>query len=418
MELAVSAFHIGPQRFFTGIVRDITERKRLEDELRLRLEELAENDQRKNEFLATLAHELRNPLAPIRNALQILHMTPAGSDTIPLHQIMERQVTHMVRLVDDLLEVSRITSGKIELRPEPVDLAGVLHSAVETSKPLLEACGHSFTISIPAEPIPLVADPVRLSQVVANLLNNAAKYTEAGGKIWLSASRNNGEVAISVRDTGVGIPPEMLPQLFRMFAQADRDHKRAQGGLGIGLALAKNLVEMQGGRIEARSEGEGCGAEFVVHLPLGAPGPAPHPEAPSERPEMDASLGSRVLIVDDNHDAAASLALLLRHWGHDVRTANDGHAAIATVESFQPSVVLLDLGMPGMSGYEVAERIQGMPAGKTCVLVALTGWGQEEDRRRTRDAGFHHHLVKPVDFGAIQTLLAGEIGAAGHRGKS
>jgi PAS domain S-box-containing protein len=406
MELAVSTFQIGSQRFFTGIVRDVTDRKQLEDELRLRVEELAERDQRKNEFLATLAHELRNPLAPIRNALQILRMSPPGSDTGPLQDIMERQVNHMVRLVDDLLEVSRITSGKIELRPEPVDLAGVLHSAVETSKPLMEACGHRFTLSLPAEPLPVVADPVRLSQVVANLLNNAAKYTEPGGKIWLSACRNNGDVAISVRDTGMGISPAMLPQLFRMFAQSDRDHKRAQGGLGIGLALAKSLVEMQGGWIEARSEGEGCGAEFVVHLPLREAGPATRLQGlATDRPPEAVSAGSRVLVVDDNHDAAGSLAILLRIMGNDVRTAGDGPAALAAIASFQPSVVLLDLGMPGMSGYEVAERIQNLPAGKQCVLVALTGWGQEEDRRRTQEAGFKYHLVKPVEFETIQSLL-------------
>lgn len=251
-----------------------------------------------------------------------------------------------------------------------------------------------------------MADPVRLSQVVANLLNNAAKYTETGGKISLSASRNNGDVAISVRDTGIGVSPAMLPKLFRMFSQADRDHKRAQGGLGIGLALSKSLVELHGGRIQARSEGEGCGTEFIVHLPLAGSESAPVLERTDGNSLTDnRSVRSRVLVVDDNEDAASSLAMLLARIGNDVQTANDGQSALEVLQAFKPSVVLLDLGMPGMSGYEVAERAQYLPEGKRCSLVALTGWGQDEDRQRTKEAGFKAHLVKPVKIEALKTLL-------------
>ena len=406
MDLAVSEFRLGPRRFFTGIVRDITERKQLEDQLRQRLEELSGIDRRKNEFLATLAHELRNPLAPIRNALQILRITATeNQDARRLQEIMERQVAHMVRLVDDLLEVSRITSGKIELRTEPVEISAVLTSALETSKPLIEANGHRFDMTVPSEPLTVVADPVRLSQVVSNLLNNAAKYTEPGGQIWLAATRHNGVASISVRDTGVGISPAMLPQIFRMFAQADKDHKRAQGGLGIGLALAKSLIEMHGGRIEVHSEGEGRGSEFTVHLPL-AQRKLSAADLPATSSAERPAAGRRVLVVDDNQDAAISLGMLLNMLGHDVQTANDGVAALESIASFHPAVVFLDIGMPGMSGYEVAQRARALPAGQECVLVALTGWGQEDDRRRSKEAGFDHHLVKPVELNALHALLS------------
>jgi PAS domain S-box-containing protein len=407
MELAVSAFRIGTRRYFTGIVRDITERKLLEAQLQQRIDELAESDQRKNEFIATLAHELRNPLAPIRNSLQILSMTPAvDGSTRNLHEIMERQVNHMVRLVDDLLEVSRITSGKIELRTQQVEIASVIHSAVETSKPLIEANGHRLMLTVPPDALTVMADPVRLSQVVANLLNNAAKYTEPGGSIWLCASRQHGDVSISVRDTGVGISPALLPQIFQMFAQADKDHKRAQGGLGIGLALAKRLIEMHGGRLEVHSDGRGRGSEFVIRLPLVEPRtPIAERATPVDFNGQPAP-SSRVLVVDDNVDAAASLAMLLTALGHEVRAANDGASALEAIRSFNPSVVLLDLGMPGMSGYEVARRARTMLTGKPTVLIALTGWGQEDDRRRTREAGFDHHLVKPVEIKTLKALLS------------
>jgi CheY-like chemotaxis protein len=305
------------------------------------------------------------------------------------------------------LEVSRITSGKIELRREPVDLAAVIQSATETSKPLIEASRHGFTLSMPAEPLTVMADSLRLSQVVANLLNNAAKYTEAGGTISLSVSRIGENAEISVKDTGVGISPEMLHDVFRMFSQAGRDRKRAQGGLGIGLALAKDLAEKHGGQIEARSEGEGRGSEFIVRLPLAAPRPLQTAKQPTPaQAPAGAAAGSRVLVVDDNCDAASSLASLLRVMGSEVRTANDGQAALEAIESFRPSLVLLDLGMPDMSGYEVAEHIQKIRGGKECILVALTGWGQAEDRQRTKAAGFRRHLVKPIEFGTLKTLVA------------
>lgn len=407
MDLAVSTFHIGSRRFFTGIVRDITERKQLEDQLRQRVEQLAEADRRKNEFLATLAHELRNPLAPISNSLQLLRIT--GIENLPasgLQEIMERQVGNLVRLVDDLLEVSRINNGKVDLRPERIEIAGVLQTAVETSKPLIEANRHELTVTIPPEPLTVIGDPVRLSQVVANLLNNAAKYSEPGGRIWLAASSQNGELSISVRDTGIGISSAMLPEVFHMFSQADREHKRSQGGLGIGLALAKSLIELHGGRIDVHSDGEGLGSEFIIHLPLAERLPPVFDGRASGSFENQLSTRSRVLVVDDNQDAALSLAMLLSRLGHDVQTADNGPAALEAIQSLKPAVVLLDLGMPGMSGYEVAVHARAMPAGRECILVALTGWGQEEDRRRSSAAGFNYHLLKPVDVEQLKTVLS------------
>ena len=323
-----------------------------------------------------------------------------------VHEMMERQVNHLVRLVDDLLEMSRITSGKIDLRKEPVEIATVIRSAVETSTPLIDAGGHQIATTIPLEPLTVEADPVRLSQVIANLLNNAAKYTDPGGQIWLTVARVGREVVVSVRDTGIGISAAILPQVFQMFIQADRDHKRSQGGLGIGLALAKRLIEMHGGRIEAKSAGEGLGSEFMIRLPL-APKQLPVSDgAASARQDERRSHCSRILIVDDNQDAASSLGLLLSMLGNDVQTAHDGVSALEAMDSFHPSVVLLDLGMPGMSGFEVARRVRELPQCQNTVIIALTGWGQEEDRRRTREAGIDHHLVKPVDVNALELLLA------------
>jgi signal transduction histidine kinase/ActR/RegA family two-component response regulator len=368
---------------------------------------LKKDIERKNAFLATLAHELRNPLAPILNSLQLIRMK--GIEDLPasgLQETIERQVNHMVRLVDDLLELSRINNGKINLRPEPIEIAGVLRSAVETSRPLIEAGRHELTMTMAPEPLTVVGDAVRLSQVVANLLNNAARYTEPGGQIWLAASRENGDVAVSVRDSGIGISPSLLPGLFQMFSQADKDHKRSQGGLGIGLALAKSLIELHSGRIEAYSEGEGRGSEFIIRLPF-AEGErlVANPNA-LDSCEQHLIARSRVLVVDDNLDAARTLAMLLSALGNDVQTADNGPAALEVLQSFKPAVVLLDLGMPGMSGYEVAARARATPAGRKCVLVALTGWGQEEDRRRSREAGFNHHLLKPVDIEELKTLLS------------
>ncbi len=364
-----------------------------------------ETDRRKDEFLATLAHELRTPLAPIRNSVHILRL--AGGDrgvAERVYEMMERQVNHMVRLVDDLMEVSRITRGKIDLRKEPVELAAVVHSAVETSKPLIETARHQLAIDLPAGPLTLNADPVRLAQVLANLLNNAAKYTPEGGRIWLTARRAGANVEISVRDSGAGIPAEVLPKVFDLFMQGERTYSRAQGGLGIGLTLVRSLVNLHGGGVEARSDGPGRGSEFVVRLPLAAAQLAAPDGDRYARPAAVAP--RRILVVDDNRDAADSLGMLLKFLGADVCTANDGPAALEAFQTYRPSVVLLDIGLPEMDGYEVARRTRQQPEGGDVTLIALTGWGQEEDRRRSREAGIDHHLVKPVDLGALEKLLA------------
>jgi CheY-like chemotaxis protein len=375
--------------------------------LKMAEEALREADRRKDEFLATLAHELRNPLAPVRNSLHILRL--AGADAAAQKQIvdmMERQVNHMVRLVDDLLEVSRITRGKIDLRKEVVDVAAVVRSAVETAGPVVEGAGHQLAISLPPEPVLLEADPVRLAQVVVNLLNNAAKYTEAGGQIWLTARREAGQVALSVRDTGTGIPAEMLPRVFDMFTQVDRTLGRAQGGLGIGLALVRSLVQMHGGSVEARSDGPGRGSEFTVRLPLARSDVRRASENDGVAKSSAALAGRRILVVDDNRDAADSLAMLLRFMGAEVLTAYDGPSALEVVRVHRPAVVFLDLGMPGMDGYAVAAQVRREPQYQDVTLIALTGWGQEEDRRRSREAGFDDHLTKPPDIGALEQLLS------------
>ncbi|HEX7383984.1 MAG TPA: ATP-binding protein [Burkholderiaceae bacterium] len=374
-------------------------------ELRLAQQALAEADHRKDEFLATLAHELRNPLAPLRNAVHILRR--AGDDralAARVHEMIERQVEHMVRLVDDLMEVSRISSGKIELRRARTDLASVLKSAVEASRPLIERARHTLTLDLPEWPLALDADPVRLAQVFANLLNNAAKFTDEGGRIELVARRDGADVRVSVRDSGVGIAPEMLPQVFEMFAQGRRHGARSQEGLGIGLGLARRLVAMHGGHIEARSEGLGCGSEFVVRLPLAVG--TPEPARPVAVVAAGPAARRRVLVVDDNHDAADSLGVLLGYLGAEACVVHDGPAALEALARLRPSLVLLDLGMPGMDGHEVAARMRADPAWDAVRLIALTGWGQEADRERTRREGFDGHLVKPVDVPALQELLA------------
>ncbi|HVF62127.1 MAG TPA: ATP-binding protein [Thermoanaerobaculia bacterium] len=378
--------------------------------------QLQEADRRKDEFLAILAHELRNPLAPIRNSLHILRLGARNDPTAErVTEMMERQVNHMVRLVDDLMEVSRITRGKIELRKEPVEIAAVVRSAVETSRPLIEAAGHQLTVAVPPEPLTLEGDPVRLAQVFANLLNNAAKYTDDGGRICLTVRREGGDaIAVSVRDTGTGISADMLPRVFELFTQVDRSAGRAQGGLGIGLTLVKSLVEMHGGSVEAHSEGPGRGSEFVVRLPLSAAPRRAGEPGPEERPPAILAL-RRVLVVDDNRDAAESLAMLLKLLGSEVHVAYDGPGALEAVTSYRPSVVLLDIGMPGMDGHEVARRIRSQPELQDVALIAITGWGQEEDRRRSHEAGFDSHLIKPVDVGALEGLLASLEGGAGGR---
>ncbi len=389
-------------------LRYAIERGRIEKELRRRAEQLAEMDRRKDEFLATLAHELRNPLAPIRNSLNILRLS-CRTGPAPEHvlEMMERQVSHMVRLVDDLMEVSRITRGKIDLHKERTELAAIIRSAVDTSRPLIEAARHQLAVSVPTEPLILEVDSVRLSQVIANLLNNAAKYTEEGGQIWLTTRREQDHVVISIRDTGVGIPAEMLPRIFDMFAQVDRTLKRSQGGLGIGLHLARTLVEMHGGKIEAHSQGPGQGSEFILRFPL-AQTDSSGEESCSRMydPRTGGSSQHRILIVDDNHDVADSLLILLQFLGADTFVAYDGQSALDALRIYRPSVVFLDIGMPGMDGHEVARQMRRMPEGRDVAIIAMTGWGQEEDRRRSKANGFNDHLVKPVNADALQALLA------------
>jgi PAS domain S-box-containing protein len=380
------------------IARDMTQRKQIESALR-------EADRRKDEFLAMLAHELRNPLAPIRNSLHLLRLIDQPDpDVMQVTELIERQVDHMVRLVDDLLEVSRITRGKIELRKEPVEIAAVVRTAVETSRPLIEAAGHQLTLSLPAEPLTLSGDPVRLAQVFANLLNNAAKYTDPGGQISFAIRASEGWIEASVRDTGMGIPPEMLSEVFNLFRQVDRHAERAQGGLGIGLTLVKSLVEMHGGTVEARSAGPGHGAEFLVRLPVDQA----EWSVNSPREPLVPSLSlvpKRVLVVDDNRDAAESLGMLLSTLGATVHIAYSGVEALQSLEAQRPNVVLLDIGMPGMDGYEVARRIRQQPGFKDVTLIALTGWGQDKDRHRSRAAGINYHLTKPANVSMLETLL-------------
>ena len=386
-----------------GTTRDVTERKSMEDELRRLAATLSDADHRKDEFIATLAHELRNPLAPIRNGLQILKLVQ--NDPISREQsraMMERQVDQLVRLVDDLLDVSRISRGKIELRRERVLLVDVLASAVETSRPLIEQMGHELSITPPPQPVVVDGDLTRLAQVFLNLLNNAAKYSERGGHIWLTTELRGTDVVVSVRDTGIGIAAEQLPRIFELFSQVDQSLEKSQGGLGIGLTLVRRLVEMHGGSVEARSEGPGRGSEFIVQLPIVAEAAA----EPPKKQEAASKSSLRILIVDDNHDSATSLALMLKYLGNVTRTAADGEEAIAATTEFQPQVVLLDIGLPKLNGYEACRRIRQLAGGKELLIIAQTGWGQDEDRQRTRDAGFDHHLVKPVEIATLMKLLA------------
>jgi PAS domain S-box-containing protein len=379
------------------VARDIGERRQM-------LRALEEASRQKDRFLAMLAHELRNPLAPIRNGLQLLHMVdPASEPAARARAIMERQVDHLVRLVDDLMDVSRITRGKVEVRREPVELASVVLSAVETSRPAIEAARHHFTLNLPAEPVVVDADFVRLAQVFANLLNNAAKYTDEGGRISLAAEREGNEAVIRVRDNGIGIPPDTMPRLFEMFAQAEDSVGRSRGGLGIGLALARSLVELQGGRVEAHSEGRGRGSEFVVRLPLAPAKREARPASRGGRPNSDAP--KRVLIVDDNVDAARTLEAVLRELGHEVEVAHDGPGALRAAREHPPEVVLLDISMPGMDGFELARRLREQPGLAAVRFAAVTGLGQESDRRRSREAGFDLHLVKPLSAEDLRQAL-------------
>lgn len=397
-----------------ALARDLASRAALAiDNARL-YRDIQDGDRRKNEFLAMLAHELRNPLAPIRNAVQVLRKLDIRDDDLHwANDVISRQVEQMVRLVDDLLDISRITGGKIQLQREPVDVATVVARAVETSRPLIDARRHELQVTLPCEPLIVDADKVRLAQVLANLLNNAAKYTSDEGQIWLSVEFGGDEVIFRVRDSGIGISKEMLSSIFDLFTQANHSLDRSQGGLGIGLTLVRRLVELHGGSVQALSEGANRGSEFVICLPILVERMAADAPTNGERQENSGRTARRVLVVDDNEDSSRSLARLLRMSGHDTRTALDGPSALAELASFTADVVLLDIGLPGMDGFEVARAIRRLPGGTQITLVALTGYGQDDDRRRSREAGFNQHMIKPVDFGALEALIASLPGRSG-----
>ena len=373
----------------------LAERERSEASLR-------EADRRKDEFLATLGHELRNPLAPLLTGLQLLKLSGfPDARSRRACDVMERQVSHLVRLVEDLLEVSRITRGVIEVRREPIEIGAALRAAIDTSRPIIEDAQQTLTVAVPAEPMFIGGDAVRLTQVFANLLNNASKYTDRRGRIWVSAAAADGCVEITVRDNGIGILPSQLDTVFDMFMQVDRTQRRAQGGLGIGLTLVRSLVSMHGGTVEARSEGIGTGSEFVVRLPVldRVPPQTSRADAPQSVPSQ------RIMVVDDNRDAAESLSMLLSALGATVHVACSGPDALQALDAADPDVVLLDIGMPGVDGYEVARQIRSSAAHGDVLLIALTGWGQEEDRARATRAGFDHHLLKPPDIDRLRSLL-------------
>ena len=393
-------------------IRDITERSRLQRLTEEQAAALADLDRRKDEFLAMLSHELRNPLAPILNAALLLRLHSnrnrlQGIENPVLQQsatIIERQVGQLTRIVDELLEVSRITTGRIQLHQERIAVGVVVEHAVATVRSLIDQRKHELTVSLPTQAIWVHADAARLEQVVVNLLTNAAKYTDQGGHIWLTVQQEGEEAVLRVRDTGVGIAPEILPRIFDLFTQAERSLDRSQGGLGIGLALVQRLVEMHGGTVAASSV-LGQGSEFVVRLPVVSP-PQPQTSSPPTETARPTGPSLRVLVVDDNVDTVTTLALLVKESGHEVRTAYDGSTVLEAALDYRPDVVLLDIGLPGLNGFEVAKRLRQQPALQNVVLVAMTGYGQESDRQRSKEAGFDHHLVKPGDFGKVLQILA------------
>ncbi len=397
---------------WVGVNIDMTQRHEMESRLRQQAEALRQADHRKDEFLALLGHELRNPLAVIYNGVQILSLNDVkDADVVDIRLMMEKQVGHLTRLVDDLLDVSRITQGKIRLRKERVELATAVKNSIEAVRPLVDRHGHNLTVSLPPHTMNLEADPTRLEQVLLNLLNNAAKYTEPGGRIVLSVEETNGEAVIRVRDTGIGIPAEFLPHVFELFTQADRSLDRTRGGLGIGLALVRKLVEMHGGGVEARSEGSGKGSEFTVRLPS-------LPRSADERPAPCASSQVpgrtvRVLVVDDSLDVAESLRILLQLSGHDVHVVHDGPAALALTRTYQPDVILLDIGLPGMNGYDVARHISREHASKRPLVVAMSGYGKDDDKRLADEAGCDFHITKPLDLSRLQALIDSALPAVG-----
>jgi PAS domain S-box-containing protein len=389
-----------------GFVLDLTERKRLENDLRRRANELAEADRQKTSFLAVLGHELRGPLAPLRNAIEIIRQRGPDrrSATQQAVEMMDRQVRQLTRLIDDLLDVSRVTHGKLKLQPEPVDLQSIVKRAVEIVQPLIEARGHQLTVSVPCD-LWFQGDAARLGQVMANLLHNAAKYTPADGLIAVTGEQQGHEAVIKVRDNGAGIPAQLLPRIFDPFTQALDNLEDSLGGLGVGLALVKNIVELHGGSVQASSAGPSHGSEFTVRLPL-QKGGAPTPAQPAIDSYETAVGSRRLLIVDDNADAAESLAMLLRAWGHEVRIAYDGPAALAAATVFAPEIVILDIGLPGgMSGFEIGRQLRASRHSPKPMLMALTGFGHEENRRRALSAGFDVHMTKPADLAELRRLL-------------
>jgi signal transduction histidine kinase len=396
---SLTATNIDLARSNRSLQIEILERRNVEERLRTA-------DRRKDEFLATLAHELRNPLAPIQSALNVRRLGHQGEED-ELQEVMERQMRHLVRLVDDLLDVSRITRDRLELRPEPVEMSKVVAAARETVQPLLDATGHVLQVEMPEQPILLYADPHRLSQVFANLLSNASKFSEAGTTIHLRVARSGDAIEVAVRDQGLGIPTDKMNEIFEMFTQADSSLEKARGGLGIGLSLARRLTEMHGGELSVRSDGPGLGSEFTVRLPV-----VSREDVGELPPEVDVPVHAptgtplRVMVVDDNRDSADMLALSLKLMGHEVLTLYDPLEVLAAARSWQPNLAFLDVGMPVLNGFSLAEqlRAQDWPEGRGPRLVALTGWGQEEDRRRSEQAGFDEHLVKPADLETIERV--------------
>jgi PAS domain S-box-containing protein len=380
------------------VARDISSQKRVEGALR-------EADLRKDRFIALLAHELRNPLAPLRNGLQVMRLAADDDRAVAeARAMMERQLAHMVRLIDDLLDVARINQSKMELRRSRILLADVVSLAVETARPAIDEAGHGFTVSLPTEPVYLDADLTRLGQVFSNLLMNSAKYTPRGGRLRLTAERDADSVRVSVHDTGIGIPGDAMPRIFDMYSQVDRTIERSSGGLGIGLALVKGLVEMHGGTVQVSSDGPGRGSHFAVTLPVRGAHVAAAPSEPVE--EILTTAPWRILVADDNRDSANSMAMLLRIMGHQVDTANDGEEAVQQAEALRPEVILMDLGMPRLSGYDATQRIREQSWGRKMIIIALTGWGHDSDRVNSRDAGCDGHLVKPVNVRELQKILA------------
>jgi PAS domain S-box-containing protein len=387
----------GQLRGFAKITRDMTESRRVET--------LERNERRMNEFLAMLAHELRNPLAPIRNALDLMRMKSADTSIQEWSRnVIDRQTTQLTRLVDDLLDIGRITSGKIVLKKEPVELTAAVMRAVESCQPIADRRDQTLEVHCGTDPLMIDGDLIRLSQIVTNLLNNAIKYTPDGGKIEVSVTREGDSAVVRVKDSGIGIPPDLIPDVFNLFIQGERSLARTEGGLGIGLTIVRQLVALHGGSVTARSEGQDKGSEFTVRLPALPQKSSARKSVPFWQPQQP-QVKRRVLVVDDNHDSADMMAAVLNAWGHDVRTEYDGHAAIAAASQFRPEVVLLDIGLPGMNGYDVAMQLRKSAHLQPPVLVAVTGYGQDEDRQRVREAGFDHHLIKPVDPAALEKII-------------